>query len=459
MRIPGPPPARAPSALGPVPSLAAPADRGITPAALLPAWRPSEPTAASRFDRAIAEGTLLLRSGGPEGTKRLLTRWDRQRLEAMHAAASPEVKSEIDALLTSLGGEAGPIARALLLRAIVARATKLADSPKSALVELSTFAHSLPELPATELLERATVLDLDSTVNSNTFDPIELSNRRGTIKPLLSNDDAGDNDGLFQRFTASCGPTVLQMMLCEADPMLAATVHTSGIFSDRADDGPAAFQRKLLEAYGGVAIGRREARIRARIRNALGRLKAAKAVTKSDAASFTRFVEEQGPRTKAANRVLKKLREKYDGFPAKLDLQRLAKNAPLPKKDEGIGTEDLADALAKHVSPVTGVQYVAAGPDGGFARGQVWRYLDAADAALREGKDIPFGVVEPGHWMLMTHAKGKKPHRSFLVSDPEGGRTAWVREPDLINGTFTDKQFHLCTGDERGYIDSIFLPE
>ena len=60
--------------------------------------------------------------------------------------------------------------------------------------------------------------------------------------------------------------------------------------------------------------------------------------------------------------------------------------------------------------------------------------------------------------MLITHVKGRRPHRSFLVSDPDGGRTAWVSERSLIKGTFVAEQFKLCEKGERGYIDCFLLP-
>lgn len=88
-----------------------------------------------------------------------------------------------------------------------------------------------------------------------------------------------DQDGLFQRFTGSCRPTTLQMMQAEADPVAAFAIHDAGLTSESTLDPTATFQRVLLEQYGGgKALGRVEGWLRARVRNAVGRLVAEGAI-------------------------------------------------------------------------------------------------------------------------------------------------------------------------------------
>ena len=58
------------------------------------------------------------------------------------------------------------------------------------------------------------------------------------------------------------------MALAEADPVFAFALHAHELTSDSTTDAVARFQRTLLEAHGGKAIGRREAHLRARLRNA-----------------------------------------------------------------------------------------------------------------------------------------------------------------------------------------------
>ena len=403
---------------------------------------------AQTFESMLGVTATIRRGPGPEGTKRLLTRHQIGRLRAWFDAAPEPTRTEVAALSNSL---ASPVARGLLLKMVVSQIGKL-DLPA-----LTTFAEDLAQHDDQSLLERATVLDLDSRTNSNPRDPTVLSERRGVIYEPGLNDEEGNNDGLFQRFSASCGPTVLQMLICEADPAIAFEVHDAGLFSDSARDGPASFQRELLEQYGGVALGRRDWQIRSRLRNASGRLVASKQISGAELTSFRRYVEAAGPRTKAAARALALLRSQFAGLPTATELRRLRRAGPMPERDEGIDTASFLDALNKHATPKTGLTYRSTSPDYGFARGQVWRHVDAIERTLRQGIDVPFGVSEPGHWMLMTHVKGKKPNRAFLVSDPEGGRTAWVRERDFIKGTFVDAQFHLCSGEERGYVDCVIF--
>jgi hypothetical protein len=392
---------------------------------------------------SIAEASALKRGAGPEGTKPLITRWERRRLvEHFEEGVEPRIVRLLERATSAT-------ARGLILRAIHARIDRLASS----LSEVESFARGL-RLDEGELLLRATVLDLDSTTNSVAFDPLVLSSRRGVIRAPLEHTSAADNDGLFQRLTASCGPTVVQMMVCNADPISSFEAHRGGLHSDGSNDPIADFQRRLLEAAGGIALGRRESLLRARMRNGAGRLHALGLIERRELHDFRRFTEKQGERTAGAERVLSVMQERYGG-PTRREIDRLLRAGPLPEKDEGIGPEELLDAIHRHVTPLTGVSYEVTNV---FARGQCWRYLDRVEKVLREGIDVPFGVSEPGHWMLMTHAKGRVPNRSFLVSDPEGGRTAWVKERDLRDGSFVDRQFHLCIDDQRGYVDCFLLP-
>jgi hypothetical protein len=399
-------------------------------------WVPATSSADGAADLERVLGGALSVARGP-GFSPLVSRHDRGRIRLL---------SSDD--LALVGRMESDVAKALVLKALLARAER------GLTAEVEPYAKMIGSLSDRELSRISTVLDLDAEANDSKLDPLELSERRGVVRDPDLSSGAADNDGLFQRFTASCGPTVVQMMLCEADPLAALAVHRGGIGSDRIDDATADFQRRLLEAGGGVAIGKREQLLRARIHNALGRLRAAGKIDRDEHGAFRRFIDQRGPRTARVDAILVEMRDRF-GLPSDAEIARVR---DLPKQDEGMTSTELLEAIETHVSPASGVRYTVIGGESGFARGQCWRYLDRVESALRKGIRIPFGISEPGHWMLMTDVRGRRPHRMFLVSDPEGGRTAWVSEKALRDGSFVDDQFYLCTGPQRGYIDTFLLP-
>ncbi|MHB8875984.1 MAG: hypothetical protein ACYC8T_20030 [Myxococcaceae bacterium] len=414
------------------------------------------PGRGTGLEAMLQAASSARRSDGPEGAEPLLNPREAARVGALFATLPAAPKRELTALLSGLTGPGAVVARGLLLRAISARAGQLPTDP-GALTTLRDFAARLGAMSSGQMLAHATVLDLDSRSNDSAFDPQVLWDRRGTIHERPGATDAADNDGLFQRFTATCGPTVLQMMLAEADPVVAFALNDDGLRSDSAHGKAADFQREILESLGGVAIGRVEAQLRSRLKNALGRLRLSGQVTPAQCKALLDHALDRGPRDGGARGALEAVRKAYGGFPSEDELGRL-KSGPLPKVDAGVDSDALTGAMGKLLGPLTGLSYRATSPAEGFGRGQAARYLDEVSQALRRGDDVPFGVAEPAHWMLLTAVKGRKPAREFLVSDPDGGRTAWVSERDFVRGTFGDRQFHLNTPSEKPYVDSFLLP-
>ena len=68
------------------------------------------------------------------------------------------------------------------------------------------------------------------------------------------------------------------------------------------------------------------------------------------------------------------------------------------------------------------------------------------------------GIAEPGHWMLATGIRGRKPKRELLLVDPWSGRAAWCGERDFIKGTFAARDFDLAGDGERPYVEEVFVP-
>lgn len=416
----------------------------------------SSPTRSPSAAPKDALGALLQaaaklpRGTGTEGSEPLLNPRESARVRAAFQKASPGTRSELLSLAKSLEG----VGQGLFLRAVGARADRLGQP--SSLEALRTFARAVEGLDAATLRERGTVLDLDSSRDTNAFDAQTLWEKRGTVTAPRGR-PAADDDGLLQRFTSTCGPTVLQMALAEADPVVAFAINAGGRASTSSRDATADFQHAVLEEFGGVALPRHESALASRLRNALGRLSSSGEVSGEQKEALLRYARSVGPLDARAKNALHAVRTRFDGFPTDVELGRL-RTALLPARDEGLGTAEFQQAFDKYLRHVTGTQYRMTNPPDGFARGQAGRHLDAVERALKSGVDVPFGVSEPAHWMLLTAARRGAGGREFLVSDPDGGRTAWVTEKDLVSGAFGDKQFHLNGPGERPYVDCFFLP-
>ena len=139
------------------------------------------------------------RGAGPEGSEPLIGKAERERVTALFGALSPARSAALQKLLLAVPEGA---AQALLLKGIAARAQRLPGDDRPLNV-LTRFAALLKSTPQDELLERGTVLDLDSTVSTSDVDLMPMWSKRGTIRPSAAHGELTDNDGLLQVFTAS----------------------------------------------------------------------------------------------------------------------------------------------------------------------------------------------------------------------------------------------------------------
>ncbi len=393
----------------------------------------------------------LPRSSTLTGAEPLVNRREVKRLEKAMQEWPKSLHHTLEKLLQEVDT---PFAQGLLLRAVAARAGRLKES--KALDELQHFAQRLKALSPAELEKRATVLDLHPLENSSDIDALGFWDRRGVIHDRTRNDQDANNDGLFQRFTASCGPTVIQMMLAEADPLNSFAIHQSGIHSSSDRDGVADFQRTLLERFEGIAVGREQASIRSRLKNVLGRLRRYGQLTNIESRAVLDYCESGQKLDGAGEKALRAVREGYGGFPSGAQINVLRGGSAA--RDAGMTTAGFVQALNEAIGPLTGATYGITVPPNGFARGEAKQHIDVVAKALRSGHDVPFGMQEPAHWLLLSAVKGYGQRRQFLVSDPDGGRTAWVKEADLLNGSFARDQFYLCATGEKPYVDAFVLP-
>jgi hypothetical protein len=412
------------------------------------------------LEAAIAAGKAARKSRGPEGVEPVFSGQDESRIRRLQAQADPAVLRQIAAHLNQIRGADAPLARATYLKAAAVRLDALlgpAAGRNAELATLEAFSRRLDGMDAAEILRRSTVLDLDSTASTSGFEPLSLDLQPKGHEPAGQGDRRGDNDGLFQRFSGSCGPTTAQMILAEADPVRAFEIHDAGLVSSEPDDGPALFQAELLQRYKAVARSRQVHQNRLRVRNGLDELVRRGELDPDAAKALERHVQGQRAAAAKVRTALAALRGLAGGFPSDDDLAEM--RADPRKGPEGLSFEEFGHMLDSVLRPVTGCRYRRLGPADGIEPGQAGRYLDQVEAALQQGYDVPFGAAVSEHWMMLSAVQGRPPQREFLVTDPFSGRTAWIGEAKLVSGEFSADPFELVGPGEKDYIDSFYLPE
>jgi len=107
------------------------------------------------------------------------------------------------------GSDAGA-EQALILKAVSARQSVLSDEDgrADAMSDITGFASDIRGEERSELIRTTTSIDIDDA-NTRDFDPRNIA---------AGGDTEVDNDGMFQRFSDSCGPTSGQIIHAEQDP-------------------------------------------------------------------------------------------------------------------------------------------------------------------------------------------------------------------------------------------------
>lgn len=416
---------------------------------------------------AVETGRKTRKSGGPEGVERVIGADQAKRIEKLLATASPEVRAALAADLARIRGPDAALGRALYLKAAVSRAGALlgprgpakSDTARStALATLSAFARRVSNQDGQTLLARSTVVDLDSRVSTSEFDAVAWDERRGVVHARGQGDRRGDNDGLLQRFTGSCGSTSILIAIAEEDPVQAFALNDEGVQSMETKDLAGRFQAELLAEHKSDAFSRRVEYNLSRLKNGLGRLKESGEIKGADRKALLAFAENEGKLDDRAKRALESLRAYAAGFPTDADLSEIRDTDV--REDQGLTGKELGKALGKHLTPITGQRYVRAGGDEGLGQKGLKAHLDDLEKALRRGADVPFGVTEPAHWMIFTAVTGDGDDRRFLVSDPWTGRTGWASDKELTTGRFVETLLdHPWKKKDEIHVDELFLPE
>ena len=319
----------------------------------------------------------------------------------------------------------GELRRALWLRALAARL----DSPREQRrQELQDFVEQLNSTSEEDLVRECTLLP-----------------------------SPGAPPRPVQRYTTSCGPAVIQIMLSEHDPIFALSQERFWNFEREFTDEIAIFQKDLLEEHGGVAVRRKESLVRTRVNSWIRTLGEQDKLSKEQQQDTKRYLNLGGKMTSMARDGLSTLREAFSGAPTVSEVRRL-RSHPVSTRGEGLDSHEFLTALNETLSAPVGVTFVITEPPGGFGPGKAKNHFSTAARLLRQGLWVPFGTANPDHWMLMVNVKGSAPKRCFLVIDPEKGRSAWIKERELCGGHFLVQPFAL-TSKPNGHIDCFFFSQ
>jgi hypothetical protein len=402
----------------------------------------------------------------------------KQAEEAAKAIATMP-KEQYDALATSLkqagqSGSASPRAdagaeKSLILKAVAARADRLADNPADnlavkngqaketeaarAMKEITDFGADVRGLPRDELINTTTAIDV-SSANTSTTDPYALRD--------AGKDTTTNNDGLYQRFEDTCGPTTSQLTRAEADPVFARKVNKEGIASADPAGEIAKEQKATLEKqrfYDANDIEVKPTDAQKAAYAASGTLppgvsyaeKGNTSTRRSDQANehLQDAMKKGGFSDYMTAAVNKKVNGQplgwIEGIAANMGLKKLqAQDGGHPTNDEQgwIKNErvanhagmQLAPALNDITSQSTHINYKTNWVGAG---GVTDATLTGLDTRLKNGQDVPFRVTDAGnnggHFMMISDVRGEGANKKYLVSDPYSGRTAWVDGADMKN--------------------------
>ena len=258
--------------------------------------------------------------------------------------------------------------------------------------------------------------------------------------------DIGGDDGLQQKFTMSCGPTSIQIVMGEADPVFALEVSDEAKHDLDYDSDVGRMQAKLLgKAAAPRALEPRWKAFKAYLNGST--------IPPADLPKWQSMFKWLGGRGHTpAKRDEGIALAEAAGF-TRDELRAFKKYFVGLETEPGLQVGEFQTAVAQSkLSAVTNAKY----PLHQFAKGAV-KDTDLEDIykGLFRGRDILVGVIwngGGGHYMVLTDVRGDAGDavtvREFLLSDPWEGDSQWITGADLKAGKFG------TTG--SGYIDDIY---
>lgn len=425
------------------------ADRAIATQAKLLEMSQSSPEAKARLTPEVRSALVdavgyprnMATFGSNEAIGKAGIMGQQQAEQAAKAlvAMPPEQYQQTTELLgkAATGNPVSPIAdapteKSLILKAVAARADRLganlqddaavasgqanATEASRAMKEISDFAGDIRGTPKGTLIESTSPLDLNEGVNSSQVNPNKLNEGR---------DFEGNNDGLYQRYQQSCGPTVAQMARAEADPVYARALAKDPSLADKD-------QADMLKKAGADGPRHRESRqlwdettetAKKMGLNTDEKFKPVYDLLQGNDQSWWDKSVGEG--------YLEAIRNQNGGHPTDAEIAKMRSDGKDGKTQMNLDT-----ALNNAASPSTHIQYKSKNVTG--SDGPSNEDLAGVDQNLKRGQNVPMrmdvkGEGKTGHFVNITDVRGNEPNRRYLVSDPWSGKTAWVKEGELKN--------------------------
>jgi hypothetical protein len=321
--------------------------------------------------------------------------------------------------LARVGGKGGwshkRVEAVLILKAVAARTSRFSADEKAALGEITGFAEGIRGEDVSKLSSQTSLRD------------------------------TGGDSGLRQKYTMSCGPTSIQIVHGEADPIYASSVSKTSKHS-------LSYQNTVGKEQEGLLVHAAAPRLlKDRYTKFLADAGAAAAGDAANWGALTNWMG--GNAADAAKLASGKALAKAKGYTDAEIADFKKYNAGLTS-EPGLSVVDFQNRLtAAKLTTITNVNY----PLKQFTKANPPKDADLQNMwnRLWRGNDILIGVMWTGgggHYMTLTDIMGDPAKgvstRKFLLSDPWEGRSEWISGADLKAGKFGKAG--------SGWIDDIY---
>ncbi len=415
-----------------------------------------------QIDEALVRGVAERQSSSDRGQMGILGRSQaRDAAQTVMKMNAPDYE-QLQKLLADAGkGADGKVAagadpqaeRALILKAVAARKDALTnpdpDVSGKAMKEISDFAKQVRGTERSKLIDETTPLDVNDA-NTSGDDPLTG----------IDGDTKGDNDGMAQKYDNTCAPTTGQILRAQNDPVYALALNKDGLSSTTTGTQAAkdeAYDLKNGKSFDGVqrqAVTRDDVKWRNGVVEDInkGPFTATQKQWLTAAVSDGGFTAKSPAEQKSFDAALKELRKTHPELDEKglKDLQRIDRDDPGMEVWSGVKMGSGQDLKLNNVDP--------------SSSDEKDKMVSDLKSRLKNGESVAFrigyypsatagslGKEEGGHAMMVADYRDGK----FLVHDPYSGKTGWVTEQQVKDGTFA-RDFDLTSKTGHAFITEYY---